>query len=161
MKRLLCRLVLLVTHPLSVVAMLALFSMKYFEQTPIAVATGEDFLILGALAFFGLSFTTKMYRRARNWSYRLRQEREWANALALEEALLMPVPPLPDPAPAPQVIIQPEPVIPRKPEMPAPSRVKVLVRQAPAAASPDEATMQRQIHPALRTLMQRSRDAPD
>lgn len=68
----------------------------------------------------------------------------------------MPIPPLPDPAPAPQVIIQPEPVIPKGPEMPAPSRVKVLVRQASAAASPDEAAMQRQLHPSLRELMQRS-----
>ena len=153
MRRLLCRLVILVTHPLTVIAMLALFAMKYFEETPIEVATGEDFLILGALAFFGLFLTNRMYRKARNWSYRLQQERQWANALALEEALLMPVPPLPDSNPSPQVIIQPEPVIPNGPEMPTPSRVKVLVRQAPAVASPDEATMQRQLHPSLRELM--------
>lgn len=146
----------MVMHPLSVVAMLAFFSIKYFEETPIDVATGEDFLILGALAFFGLSFTTKIYRKARNWSYRMQQEREWANALALEQALLMPIPPLPDPAPAPQVIIQPEPVIPKGPEIPVPSRVKVLVRQAPAAASPDEAAMQRQLPPSLRELIRRS-----
>lgn len=156
MKRLLCRLVLLVTHPLSVVVMLALVSMKYFEQTPIELAKDEDLVVLGVTLFLIFIFTNRVYRKARNWSYRLRREREWANALALEEALLMPMPPLPDPAPAPQVIIQPEPVIPKGPEMPAPSRVKVLVRQAPAAASPDEATMQRQLLPALRELMRRS-----
>lgn len=156
MRRLICRVLILTTHPLTIAAVLAFLCVKFLEAYSFAETTNEQWIGFGFFAFVGFLLTNPVYRKARNWSYRLRQEREWANALALEEALLMPLPPLPDPAPAPRVIIQPEPVIPRGPEMPAPSRVKVLVRQAPVAASPDEATMQRQLHPSLRELMQRS-----
>ncbi len=154
MRRLICRVLILTTHPLTIAAVLAFFCVKFLEAYSFAETTNEQWIGFGFTAFVAFLLTKPVYRKARNWSYRLRQEREWANALALEEALLMPIPPLPDPAP--QVIIQPEPVIPKGPEMPAPSRVKVLVRQASAAASPDEATMQRQLHPSLRELMQRS-----
>ena len=155
MRRLICRVLILTTHPLTIAAVLAFLCVKFLEAYSFAETTNEQWIGFGFTAFVAFLLTNPVYRKARNWSYRLRREREWANALALEEALLMPVPLLPDPAPAPQVIIQPEPVIPKGPEMPAPSRVKVLVRQAPASASPDEATMQRQLPPALRELMQR------
>lgn len=155
MKRLICRFLILTTHPLTIAAVLALLCVDYFQAYSFAETTDETWIGFGIIGFFVFFFTNKVYRKARNWSYRLRQEREWANALALEEALLMPIPTLSDPAPSPEVIIEPEPVIPNGPEMPAPSRVKVLVRQAPASASPDEATMQRQLPPALRELMQR------
>lgn len=156
MRRLICRVLILTTHPLTIAAVLAFLCVKFLEAYSFAETTNEQWIGFGLTAFVAFLLTNPVYRKARNWSYRLRQEREWANALALEEALLMPLPPLPDPTPAPQVIIQPEPVIPRGPEMPAPSRVKVLVRQAPVAASPDEDTMQQQLHPSLRELMQRS-----
>ena len=81
--------------------------------------------------------------------------------MRLEPITLPAPPPRPQPvAPArakpavKAVPVVPIPAVPNGPMLPQPTRVALLVPPAPAAASPDEASMVARLSPELRALMQ-------